>query len=266
MTNWRENIYFTLVEPKEPGNVGAAARAVKNMDFRHLCLVNSPPITEDETAKFAHNSHDILISSEIHETVRSAVSDKHYVVGTTRRRGQRRGVFLPVDEGVRHIREIAETQRVAILFGREDRGLFNDEMEECGFIMTVPANSEQPSINLGQAVMVFAYELSKTDWACNEGASRTLNESLLKATPPRMPKHGDLVRLYDRLENVLKLIEYIPPDDKYLRSRIMLNLKHCLGRAGLTEWEFNMFHGICKQIEKKLGQYNIDRRRGKRTA
>jgi TrmH family RNA methyltransferase len=253
MKNWKNNVYFTIVEPREPGNVGAAARAMKNMEFQNLCLVNPPSLTDDEAARFAHNSIDILTSAEVHNSVHNAIADKHYVVGTSRRRGRRRGVYLPVDEGARRIREIAETHKVALLFGREDRGLFNHEIEECGFLMTVPANKEHPSLNLGQAVMIFAYELMMTDLRSTVQKARTLTETLLEATPPTMAKQEDLVLLYKRLENALRLIGYVPEDDRNLRWRIMQNLKHCLGRAGLTDWEFNMFHSICKHIEQKLG-------------
>lgn len=256
MRTWKKNIYFTLVEPKEPGNIGAAARAMKNMEFNNLCLVNPPLMSDDDAGKFAHNSIDILSSAEIHSSVHSAIGDKHYVVGTSRRRGRRRGVYLPVDEGARRMRELAEGHKVSLLFGREDRGLYNDEIEECGFLMTVPANREHPSLNLGQAVMIFAYELSMTDVRKQGGEHRTLTESLLAATPPEMAKQSDLVCLYERMENALRLLEYIPDNDKIVRRKVMQNMKHCLGRAGLTQWEFNMFHGICKQIEKKLDTNN----------
>ena len=259
MKNWRKNIYFTLVEPYEPGNVGSAARAIKNMDFKNLCLVNPPPLQSMELKKFAHNSLDILKAAEVHDSVHSAISDKHYVVGTSRRKGRRRGVFLPIDEGARRISEIAKTQKVSILFGREDRGLFNEEIEECAFLMTVPVNRDHPSLNLAQAVMIFAYELSKNDWGTTQKENSSLNETLLAATPPKMAQQGDLVYLYERLENALRLIDYIPPDNKVLRRQIMQNMKHCLGRAGLTEWEFSMFHSICKHIEQKCRSAEVQK-------
>jgi TrmH family RNA methyltransferase len=227
---------------------------MKNMEFKYLCLVNPPALTDEDAGRFAHNSIDVLTSAEIHSSVKDAIRDKHYVVGTSRRRGRRRGVYLPVDEGARRIRELADSHKVSLLFGREDRGLFNNEIEECGFLMTVPANREHPSLNLGQAVMIFAYELSMTDIREKNNENRTLRDSLLAATPPKMAKQNDLVLLYERMENALRLIDYIPSDNKLLRRRIMQNLKHCLGRAGLTEWEFNMFHSICRQIEKKCCQ------------
>ena len=254
MKKWRDNVYFTLVEPREPGNVGAAARAMKNMNFKNLSLVNPPSLHDREARRFARNALDVLGSADQHESLKDAVGDKHYVVGTARRKGRRRGVFLPVEEGAQRIREIARTHKVALLFGREDTGLYNEEVEECGFIMTIPANKEQPSLNLAQAVMIFAYELAKTDMQKSSTSDKELNESLLTATPPRMARQDELVHLYDRLENALCLIEYIPSDNKLLRSRIMQNLKHCLGRAGLTAWEFSMFHSICKRIEQKLGR------------
>ncbi|GBD96833.1 MAG TPA: RNA methyltransferase [Nitrospirae bacterium] len=249
MKNWRDNVYFTLVEPREPGNIGACARAIKNMDFKNLCLVEPPALMTDEAQWFARNAGDVLDSAAAFDSIRDAVSDKHFVVGTSRRRGRRRGVFIPVEEGARRIFEIAHTGKIAVLFGREDRGLYNEEIEGCAFLMTIPAGKEQPSINLAQAVMIIAYEISKAGMAKDKSG----DERLLTALPPKTAGQHELSLLYERMENALKLLEYIPPDNKFLRRKIMQNLKHCLGRAGLTDWEFNMFHGICKQIEKKLG-------------
>ena len=253
MINWKNNVHFVLVEPGEPGNIGASARAMKNMNFTNLCLVNPPSLMDEDAQKFAHNARDIMDSAKKYDSVHDAIADKHYVIGTSRRRGRRRGVFLPVDEGTRRIREIARTHKIALLFGREDRGLFNEEIEECGFLMTIPANREHPSLNLAQAVMIFAYELAMTDLRKTKSGDKGLRESLLSATPLKMARQDELVHLYERMENALRLLEYIPPDDKIIRRRIMQNLKHCLGRAGLTDWEFNMFHGICKKIEIKCG-------------
>ncbi len=253
MKNWRDNVYFTLVEPKEPGNIGACARAIKNMDFKKLCLVNPPSLMTDEAQWFARNAGDVLDSAATFDSIRDAVSDKHFLVGTSRRRGRRRGVFMPVEEGANRIFEIAHTNKIAILFGREDRGLYNEEIEECAFLMTIPANRKQPSINLAQAVMIIAYEISKAGMPKQEGKNKSGDERLLTALPPKTASHYELSLLYERMENALKLLEYIPPDNKFPGRKIMQNLKHCLGRAGLTDWESNMFHGICKQIEKKLG-------------
>ena len=257
--NWKNNIHFVLVEPKESGNIGMAARAIKNMDFKNLCLVNPPSPMNDEARMFAHGAVDVLSSASIFSSVRDAIGSKHFVAGTSRRRGRRRGAFIPVEQGVKRLFEIAKTDKVALLFGREDKGLFNDEIEECGFLMTIPASRKQASLNLAQAVMIIAYELSKAGMGGGED-DKDIKEALLIADPPKTVNQHELSYLYDRMEKALEMLEYIPPDDKFLRRRIMQNLKHCLGRAGLTDWEFNMFHGICKQIEKKIGNIKAGKR------
>lgn len=253
MKDWKDNIYFVLVEPREPGNIGAAARAIKNMDFKRLCLVNPPSHMTEEAQWFAHNAMDILDASKVCTSVEDAVRDKHYIVGTSRRRGRRRGAFIPVEKGALRMFEIAQNNKIALLFGREDRGLFNKEIEECGFLMTIPASRKHPSLNLAQAVMIVSYELSKAGIRARKENSENEAETFLFANEPSMVSQEELSHLYGRMEKAFKLIEYIPPGDKYLNKKIMQNLKHCLGRAGLSGWEFNMFHGICKQIEKKFG-------------
>jgi TrmH family RNA methyltransferase len=253
MKNWKDNVYFILVEPREQGNIGAAARAIKNMDFKNLCLVKPPSHMTDEAKWFAHNAMDILESSKTFASVKAAVRDKHFVVGTSRRRGRRRGVFIPIEQGTNQLFKIAQNSKIAVLFGREDRGLFNEEVEECGFLMTIPASRKQPSLNLAQAVLIIAYELLKAGMSEMKGKRESGTASLLIAETPKAVSQEDLSHLYNRLENALKMIEYIPQGDKFLNKKIMQNLKHCLGRARLTDWEFNMFHGICKHIEKKMG-------------
>ncbi len=253
MDDWKQNIYFVLVEPKEPGNIGASARAIKNMGFRNLCLVNPPPEMNEEGRWFARNAHDVLDSAEVFESVEEAIRDKAVVVGTTRRKGKRRGVILPVEKGVARICDIAAGNKVAVLFGREARGLFNEEVEECGFMLNIPCSMMQPSLNLAQAVLLTAYELSKCGYESEdeeaEIGKKKLNNWTLKGD---LAGHGEVAPLYARISGVLELLDYIPRGDRNLRGKIITNLKHFIGRAGLTEWELNMLHGICTQIEKKV--------------
>lgn len=255
MKNWKDNIHFILVEPQEPGNIGSSARAIKNMDFGKLCLVNPPSVMTDKAERLAHNAEEILRTAEVFNTMEDAIQDKHYIVGTSRRRGRKRGAFIPVEEGARRIREIAETGRVALLFGREDRGLYNEEIEECAFLMTIPSSRKHPSINLAQAVMIIAYELSKA--GMQKKASKVDRESLLTAAPPKNVSNKELTLLYTRFEDALRRLEYISPRHNYHYKKVIRNLKHCLGRVGLTTWEYNMFHGICRQIERKLPESKI---------
>ncbi|MBI5097763.1 MAG: RNA methyltransferase [Nitrospirae bacterium] len=240
MKDWKDNVYFILVEPKEAGNVGSAARAIKNMGFRNLCLVNPPSLTTGEARWFARNAHDVLDSAEIFATIKDAISDKSIVAGASRRTGRKRGIFVHADQGALRLFEIASANKVAILFGREDRGLYNEEIEECGFLMTIPSSKKQPSLNLAHAVLIIAYELS------NAG-HRT------EVTPfPGLLNHKELSPLFERIEKTLTELGYIRQSDKNLRKKIIQNLKHFIGRAGLTDWELKMFHGICSKIKKKI--------------
>ncbi len=250
MKNWKDNIHFILAEPQEPGNIGSCARAIKNMDFEKLCLVNPPSEMTDEAVRLAHNAEEILQTAEVFSTMEDAIRDKHYIVGTSRRRGRKRGAFISVEEGARRIRAIAETGKVALLFGREDRGLYNEEIEKCAFLMNIPSSSKHPSINLAQAVMIIAYELSKA--GMNNKSTKDDSRSLLTATPPKSVSQKELALLYTRFEDALRRLEYITPDKEYHYKKVIRNLKHCLGRVGLTSWEYNMFHGICQQIERKI--------------
>lgn len=253
MKNWKDNVYFILVEPRESGNIGSSARAIKNMGFKNLSLVNPPipPLIKgskvrfsDEARRLACNALDVLESAKTYHSVQNATENSSIIIGTTRRKGKRRGVIMPAEDGAKRIFDTARDNKISILFGREDRGLFNEEVEECGFLINIPTSKEQPSLNLAQAVLIVAYELSKAEYA--EGTGQRV-----KGEGQKLVNREELVSLYERTSKILKLLEYIPKGDRDLEKKIMQNLKHFIGRAGLTDWELKMLHGICSQIEKK---------------
>jgi TrmH family RNA methyltransferase len=256
MKAWQDNIYFVLVEPKEPGNIGASARAMKNMGFGNLCLVNPPPEMTNEGKWFARNAHDVLDSAMIYRSVAEAIKDKPIVVGTTRRRGRRRGLIMPANEGAFKLYKMAADNKIAILFGREARGLFNEEVEECGFMLTIPSSKMQPSLNLSHAVMIIVYELFLAEYGRSEatGDQELCVVSPGSATSPALVGHGEIADLYERISEALELLEYIPRGDRNIKKKIMGNLKHFIGRAGLTDWELKMLYGLCHQVEKKVAR------------
>jgi TrmH family RNA methyltransferase len=159
------------------------------------------------------------------------------IIGTTRRTGKQRGPILPVPACLNRIIAAAKKNNIAILFGREDRGLLNKEIAQCGFLMTIPADPLSPSLNLAQSVLLVAYELSRRTY---------------KNAAPELVRHEKLAVLYQHINTTLKLLGYIPRGDRDLEKKIMTNLKHLFGRSGLTVWECNMLHGICTQIGKKM--------------
>lgn len=237
MENWKDNIHFILVEPKEAGNIGASARAMKNMGFKNLELINPVEFLNDEGRRMACNDVDVLEKAKVHKSFGDAIKDKGIVIGATRRLGKRRGLILPVKDGIKRAIIAAKKNKVAILFGRESKGLSNKEVEECGFMITIPADPLSPSLNLAQSVLLVAYELGQKTY---------------KAAAPELVKRAELDTLYSHIQSTLKLLDYIPRGNRDLEARIMRNLKHMLGRAGLTDWELKMLYGICSQVEKKI--------------
>jgi TrmH family RNA methyltransferase len=237
MKSWKNNISFILIEPKEPGNIGASARAMKNMGFKNFELVNPGDFLSNEARQMACDSIDILERAKIHLGFKDAIEDKNLVIGTTRRLGRRRGLIIPLEDSIKRIITSAKKNKIAILFGRERNGLTNKEVEKCGFLITIPADPLLHSLNLAQSVLIVAYELSRKAY---------------KTGAPAFVKHGEAEALYKHIHSTLKLLEFIPRGDRDLESKIMRNIKHLIGRAGLTDWELNMLHGICAQIEKKI--------------
>jgi TrmH family RNA methyltransferase len=212
---------------------------MKNMGFSNLELVRPGDLYAEETRQMACQAVDVLENAVIYARFRDAIKDKHLVIGTTRRIGRQRGLIVPLKDSLRRIITTAKKNRVALLFGREKNGLTNAEVDQCGFLITIPADTASPSLNLAQSVLLVAYELAQTTY---------------KKALPALVEHARLAALYERIDTVLKLLEYIPIGDRALEKKIIKNLQHFIGRAGLTEWELNMIHGILTQVVKKINE------------
>ena len=228
---------FVLVAPKEPGNIGSSARAIRNMGFRTLELVNPCGFLSGDARKMAHNAVDILERAVAHTDLRDAIRDKCLVAGTTRRTGRHRGLVLPLKTAAEKIIPKAGKNKVAILFGREDKGLKNKEAEECDFLITIPTDSRSPSLNLSQSVMLVAYELGQASY---------------KADPRALIARKEMEELFGHVRSTLRLLDYVPRGKRDIEEKIMRNLRHLIGKTGLTEWELKMLRGLCAQVEKKL--------------
>lgn len=156
------NIRFILVRPRDPNNIGAAARALANFGFDDLRLVDPyPPVWQE--AKAAVGAADILLTAKA-GTLEEALAGCHLVLGTTSlkaRKAKQTAIDLPGLAGFLIERSTAKAQ-VAILFGSEKTGLSNEELDRCHALINIPTQKKQLSMNLAQAVVVTAYELSRT--------------------------------------------------------------------------------------------------------
>jgi TrmH family RNA methyltransferase len=241
MKSWKDKVHFILVEPAESGNIGASARAIKNMGFANLALVNPPGKLTEEADRFAHNAMDVLKSAKNHPTLRDALAGMSLVIGTSRMKGKRRGMVLPVDEVAEKVLSAAYgSGKVALLFGREQRGLSPAEIDECAWMIHIPTDSGQPSLNLAQAVMVVAYELGKEQ------------ESASLAEEPPLSTHAEQAVLFERMKRVLELLGYTKRGDREIGRKILVTLKHALSRSALTRDELDTLSGICTRVEKRL--------------
>ena len=156
-----DNIRVILFEPREPGNIGSAARALKGMGLSQLYLVNPIPFLEAKpTWYMAHGATDVIENCCVVETLDDALEGVQFLVGTThRRRDPRLPPSVSAREAAQEIASISQHQQVGLLFGREDFGLSTSQISRCQLIASVPMAAKNPSLNLAQAVQVFAYEV-----------------------------------------------------------------------------------------------------------
>lgn len=225
-------LIFVLFEPQVPENVGAAARALKTMGFDQLRIVNSQAHLQPPAGWVAHGSEDLLSGIELFADLEGALADCDLVVGTTAKyRAGYRDVYPP-----EQLRQMLEHQsdhltRVALLFGREDRGLSNQELEQCQLLSAIPLANPYPSLNLGQAVMLFAYAL--TDVQANQ-----------RHLKPSQDQQGQLRVLRQRSAALTDLLGY------GVDSKLQQWLQERLGQCNSDDVHF--MHSLCAALEKHL--------------
>ena len=154
-----ENVIIVLSEPKDPVNIGGVVRAMKNMGLGRLHLVRAENFAPRRIEGVAHTGMDIIRSAGIFDRLEDAVAGAGLVVGTTARGRRVRRSYRRPREAAEEILSVAAEQDVALVFGREDRGLSNHDLDLCNRIIVIPTHPEHSSLNLAQAVMIVAYEI-----------------------------------------------------------------------------------------------------------
>lgn len=241
-------ISIVLVEVEHPDNIGAAARAMKNMGLRDLRLVKPPPFWKEKGKKMALHAYDLLEEARVYEHLQSAVKDACLVVGTTRRHGRRRGRFLDFDETILKIRETAVTKKVAIVFGKESKGLSNNQLMFCDWVTTIPADSEYASLNLAQAVLLVAFSLFRAS-AHGKASPRAIEEDFL----PKDKVEETLVCFKEGID----ALGYKP----FLARRVLNTFRALLKRSGLKHSESQMIKGLARRIKDLSMTYPSEHQR-----
>lgn len=231
---------FVLVETSRPGNVGAAARALKTMGFSELVLVaprDPEALRHEEAIAFASGATDVLAGARIVGSVDEALAGCNFAAAVSARlREYSPPVWTPRDFAARMAS--ADAVNAAIVFGNERFGLPNDVVERCNALINIPANPDYSSLNLSQAVQVLAYE-------CR-----------LAAVGDALPESGigfkgvtaDMAQvegMYAHLEQALISLGFLNPQNP---KKLMPRLKRMFARAGLEVEEVNILRGIARQI------------------
>lgn len=152
------DIYFILVEPAVSGNIGATARALKTMGNKNLILVNSAPHLNDQAKMMGHGSWDVLENATVYTTFQEAVEKMDFLVGTSAKNRSVKEDYHIIDDALTIVYGKQEIlHKVGIVFGREESGLTNEELDACDMISYIPLAGTYPSLNLSQAVMLYAY-------------------------------------------------------------------------------------------------------------
>ena len=256
------NIRIVMVETSHPGNIGAAARAMKTMGLTQLVLVNPVNFPAEQATWRAAGAQDVLEKALLKNTLAEAIADCHLVVAASAR--QRRipwPMLTPAECGQKAI-AFAQASQVAIVFGREDRGLENEELQLCHYHAAIPANEEYPVLNVASAIQIFCYEIRKSLLAeqferKRESSLGGESACLLANTSPVDPvlsgwdipfaTQGETEMLYEHMEKVLAEVEFL--DDKNPRQT-MTRLRRLFNRSHLDQMEMNILRGILRAFEK----------------
>jgi len=234
-----ENIAIVLFHTRVPENIGAAARAACNMGIRKLVVAAPQNLDMSRVSRMAtHAASDVLETMTVHDTLQEALSGFNWVVGTTARLGGARQVIPSPSRLAEKLIPISAENRIALLFGPEDRGLTNEDLRLCHDLVSIPT-ADFSSLNLAQAVMIMCYELFR--------ASR---EELLSHSP-RLASRHELDGMYEQLKDILVRIDYINPENPdYWLNKV----RYFLSRLQLRALDVSIIRGICRQIDWYSGK------------
>jgi len=240
-----DNLRVVLVAPRNPLNIGAAARAMSNFGAAQLRVVN-PYEVAFRDAKSAVGASPVLVASKEFGTVAEAVADCAVVVGTTaiRHRQLQQPVKL-MAQGARSIRARLLRSPVAVLFGSEKWGLSNDSLSHCHWVLHIPTREQHQSMNLGQAVAVCLYELVRVE---GRRAAAAALEPLGRERPATV---GVVERITTTLLTALRSSEYINPKTGQLAEE---KLRRMIRRMAMEEADAEVFLGMLHKILWKLEQ------------
>jgi tRNA/rRNA methyltransferase len=232
-----KNLSVVLVESRGERNIGSVARAMANFGVTDLRLV-APKVDhlDDEARKMAVKASVLLEQATVYPDLKSALNDCHYAYATTRRFGKYRVDFHHPDSAAAELLPLLEDGRVAMVFGREDKGLKTEELDLCQRLITIPTCGSIASMNLAQSVVICLYEIGKQygEVSGKEKGGR------------KLASIAQLEVLYDHMRETLLKIKYLNPQNP---EHIMRSYRQMFGRAALDDREVRILRGLMSEID-----------------
>jgi len=250
-----DQVRIVLVETSHSGNIGAVARAMKNMGLSNLWLVN--PVSFPDEASYARSSgaSDVLDAARVASSLDEAIEDCVLVMGTSARGRKVPWPVIAPPQAVAKAAEHAEGGPVALVFGRENHGLSNDELQRCHFHIHIPSNPEYSSLNLAMAVQVICYEMRMHFLRCLE--ERESKPYLGSMTSPAdegwdvpLASVKDVEGFFGHLESTLVDIAFHRRDNP---RQLMTRLRRLFQRAQMDQMEINILRGVLTAVQKAAG-------------
>ncbi len=240
-----ENIRFIMINTSHPGNIGAAARVMKNMGLSRLYLVAPKRYPDPEATAMASGADDLLAQAVVCNTLEEALEGCHLVLGSTARERKIAHEFLDARAAGELVQEEAIKQQVAMVFGRERTGLTNEETGLCHKLINIPANPDYSSLNVASAMQIAAYEIMMAGLLMEtepDDAAMLTERSVDYASSDAMEK------FYGHLEQTLITIDFLNPQQS---PQLMPKLRQLFNRTRLKQEELNILRGILTSTQKR---------------
>mgnify|MGYP003326093128 FL=1 len=238
-----KQVKIILIETSNSGNIGSTLRAMKTMAFSNLCLVNPKDFPSEQVETLAANAKDLIKDIEVVETLDEALEGLNFVIGTSSRTRKVPWPNEALDQvSSKIISESNNGKNIGIIFGREDRGLTNEELQRCNLHVHIPANEAYPVLNIAMAVQVVCYQLY-----VDSHKNKIADKSSYWDVPLAESNHVERL-----IEHFIQVAAELEVFNKGNPRQIGARIKRMFTRIGLDEMEVNFFRGFLGAVEKKL--------------
>lgn len=250
-----EQIRVVMVETRHPGNIGAAARAMKTMGLADLRLVAPVRYPDAEATARASGADDVLAAAQVHTDLAGALEGASLVVGASARQRSIPWPCLTPRQLAELVAGQGERDQVAVLFGREDRGLTNEELQRCNYHVAIPANSEYGVLNVASAVQLISYELRLALVGEEVGGEAPIRAHSHELQMPPLAwdeppaSNEELALFMEHLERLMTRSGFLNPANP---AQVMTRLRRLFLRARPDKMEISTLRGVLGSMEKHL--------------